>query len=131
MRRLPDTIARLDDVEARTRTLRGAWLAGWALGSTTMGLHHKLAHVLGGRYQLPHAGVPGPESVGPALFELTARLRAPTSLADLGLHHTSIREVAKIIDANPVANPRDYSEEDVVLLLEQAYLGTRPMPERN
>ena len=157
---LPDTVARLHDVEARTRTLRGAWLAGWALGSTTMGLHHKLAHVLGGRYQLPHAGVhsallphvaafnaasvplpftraaraldvAGPESVGPALFKLAARLRAPTSLADLGLQQNSIPEVAKIIDANPVANPRDYSEEDVVLLLEQAYLGTRPTPERN
>jgi maleylacetate reductase len=74
--------------------------------------------------KLPGAG-------GQALFELAARLRAPTSLADLGLHQNSIAEIAKLIDANPVANPRDYSEEDVVLLLEQAYMGTRPMPERN
>ena len=54
---LPDAVARPDDLEARTAALRGAWLAGWALGSTTMGLQHKLAHVLAGKYQLPHAGV--------------------------------------------------------------------------
>jgi maleylacetate reductase len=157
---LPDAVNRPDDREARTATLRGAWLAGWALGSTTMGLHHKLAHVLGGRYQLPHAGVHSallphvaafnaasaplpfrraaralgvdvPDEVGAALFDLAARLRAPTSLAELGLNQNTIPEVAKIINATPVGNPRDYGEEDVVLLLEQAYLGTRPMPERN
>lgn len=53
---LPGAVSQPDDLAARTETLRGAWLAGWALGSTTMGLHHKLAHVLGGTYQLPHAG---------------------------------------------------------------------------
>ena len=53
---LPEAVDRPDDLEARTAALRGAWLAGWALGSTTMGLQHKLAHVLAGRYQLPHAG---------------------------------------------------------------------------
>src|SRR5215207_6340724 len=54
---LPRAVNKPDDLQARTETLRGAWLAGWALGTTTMGLHHKLAHVLGGTYQLPHAGV--------------------------------------------------------------------------
>ena len=42
---LPRAVRKPDDLQARTETLRGAWLAGWALGSTTMGLHHKLAHV--------------------------------------------------------------------------------------
>jgi maleylacetate reductase len=85
-----------------------------ALGSTTMGLHHKLAYVLGGKYQLPRAsvrsallpqvaafnapagagasgraaralGMRGPEAVGPALFDLADQLKAPTSVADLGL----------------------------------------------
>ena len=157
---LPAAVTRPDDLDARTAALRGAWLAGWALGSTTMGLHHKLAHVLAGRYQLPHAGVHSallphvaafnaaavpvpyaravralgvsePEEVGPALFELATQLRAPTSLAELGLDHDSIPGVAKIIGASPVSNPRDYTEENVVGLMEQAYLGTKPMPERN
>src|SRR4051812_46351339 len=56
-RGLSRAVSQPSNLKARTETLRGAWLAGWSLGSTTMGLHHKLAHVLGGRYQLPHAGV--------------------------------------------------------------------------
>ena len=151
---LPDAVARPDDLEARTAALRGAWLAGWALGSTTMGLQHKLAHVLAGKYQLPHAGVHsallphvtafnapavpvpfaravralglgGPDEVGPAVFELATQLHAPTSLAQLGLDHGAIPEVAKIIGASPVSNPRDYTEQQVVVLLEQAYLGIK------
>jgi hypothetical protein len=34
--------------------------------------------------------------------------------------------VAKIIGAAPVSNPRDYTEENVVVLMEQAYLGMKP-----
>ena len=152
---LPDAVARPDDLEARTAALRGAWFAGWALGSTTMGLQHKLAHILAGKYQLPHAGVhsallphvtafnapavrvpfaravralglAGPDEIGPAVFELATQLHAPTSLAQLGLDHGAIPEVAKIIGAALVSNPRDYTEEQVVVLLEQAYLGIKP-----
>jgi maleylacetate reductase len=152
---LPKVVARPDDLDARTAALRGAWLAGWALGSTTMGLQHKLAHVLAGKYQLPHAGVHsallpqvaafnaaavpvpfaraaramglgGPDEVGAAMFELATQLRAPTSLAELGLDDDAIPGVAKIIGASPVPNPRDYTEEQLVVLLEQAYLGTKP-----
>jgi maleylacetate reductase len=157
---LPLAVEQPDDLKARAETLRGAWLAGWALGSTTMGLHHKLAHVLGGRYQLPHAGThsallpqvaafnapaaPGPltraarslgatgsEAVGPALFELAVQLRAPTSLADLGLERDAIEDVGKIVAGVPVSNPRDITEDDVSYLVRQAYLGNKPSQERN
>jgi maleylacetate reductase len=123
---LPRAVRQPDDLAARTETLRGAWLAGWALGSTTMGLHHKLAHVLGGTYHLPHAAVhsvllphvaafnapaapgpfgraaraldlSGPDAVGSGLFELATRLNAPTSLADLGLEQNAVEVVAKIV----------------------------------
>ena len=43
------------DRAARGRALYGAWLCGAALGGTTMALHHKLCHVLGGSFGLPHA----------------------------------------------------------------------------
>lgn len=157
---LPHTVRKPDDLEARTAALRGAWLAGWALGSTTMGLHHKLAHVLGGSYQLPHAGthsallpqvaafnapaasgpfgraaralgVTEPAAVAAAVFDLAAHLRAPTSLSGLGLKSDAIEAVAKIVAGAPVCNPRDFTEEDVSYLLLQAYLGKRPLPERN
>lgn len=45
------------DLEARAETLRGAWLAGTALAVGGTGLHHKLCHVLGGSFGLPHADV--------------------------------------------------------------------------
>lgn len=54
---LPPEITGASGMNALAHALYGAWLAGWCLGSTTMGLHHKLAHVLGGIYRLPHAGV--------------------------------------------------------------------------
>ena len=154
---LPRAVSQPDDLQARTETLRGAWLGGWALGSTTMGLHHKLAHVLGGTYRLPHAGVhsallpqvaafnapsapgpfsrsaralrvSGPEAVPPALFELAGELGAPTSLADLGLSIEAIDEVAKIIAESDVPNPREFTQDDLVFLLRRAYMGERPQP---
>ena len=157
---LPRAVRQPDDLKARTQTLRGAWLAGWSLGATTMGLHHKLAHVLGGRYQLPHAathsallpqvaafnapaapgpfscaaralGVGRPEAVGEALFELATQLRAPTRLADLGLPVDAIQTVGEAVAATPVSNPRDFTQEDVCYLVQQAYLGAKPSSERN
>src|SRR5262245_51153300 len=51
---LPKVVANGKDIEARGDALYGAWLAGIALGSAGMALHHKLCHVLGG-FGLPHA----------------------------------------------------------------------------
>jgi maleylacetate reductase len=45
------------DLQGRSDTLCGAWLCGMVLGATTMGLHHKLCHTLGGSFNLPHAEV--------------------------------------------------------------------------
>jgi maleylacetate reductase len=42
------------DLEARTQLLLGAHLAGFALASVSMGLHHGLCHVLGGTANIPH-----------------------------------------------------------------------------
>jgi len=43
-----------DDVDARTKMLQGAHLAGLSLASVSMGLHHGLCHVLGGTANIPH-----------------------------------------------------------------------------
>lgn len=52
---LPRVVADPQNLDARSDALYGAWLAGWALGTTGMGVHHKICHVLGGAYNLPHA----------------------------------------------------------------------------
>src|SRR4030095_2090126 len=52
---LPRIVRRLDDLPARTDAFAGAQAAGVALEQTAMGLHHKICHVLGGSFGLPHA----------------------------------------------------------------------------
>jgi maleylacetate reductase len=152
---LPGAVADGGDLDARTEALYGAWLAGWVLGSTTMGLHHKLAHVLGGTYRLPHAGVhssllpqvaafnapaapqafagaaralgvDGPSAVARALFDLAERLGAPTSLAALGLRADAVDDVAAAVAAADVPNPRAFDAADLRRLLADARDGRRP-----
>jgi len=52
---LPRIVRDPQDREAREQALYGAWLCGVALGTVGMALHHKLCHVLGGSFDLPHA----------------------------------------------------------------------------
>ena len=51
---LPRIVSNGKDAEARSDALYGAWLAGMTIGTTSVALHHKLCHVLGG-FGLPHA----------------------------------------------------------------------------
>src|SRR5690606_22263782 len=52
---LPGVVADPQNREARLQAQYGAWLCGICLGSAGMALHHKLCHVLGGTFDLPHA----------------------------------------------------------------------------
>ena len=59
IRALAETIPRIvrnpDDVAARERMLFGAYVSAVAFASAGSALHHKICHVLGGAYGLPHA----------------------------------------------------------------------------
>lgn len=152
---LPTAVRRPLDLAGRARVLRGAWLAGWALGSTTTGLQHSLAHVVAGRFGLPHAGVhsallpqvaafnaawapaaferaaralgvTGPDAVGAALFALAVDLGAPTSLAELGLAREDLDAVVEVFDGPALANPRLVEAKDLRRLLHRAYAGEAP-----
>ena len=52
---LPDVVADGADLAARSWALYGAHLAGVSFAVAGGGLHHKICHVLGGAYDLPHA----------------------------------------------------------------------------
>ncbi|MGF1646077.1 MAG: maleylacetate reductase [Kineosporiaceae bacterium] len=54
-RGLPRLLGDGSDAEGRHDALYGAWLAGAAFAAAGSGLHHKICHVLGGAYDLPHA----------------------------------------------------------------------------
>jgi maleylacetate reductase len=148
---LPGVAAAPTDLPARTRAQYGAWLCGAVLGATTMSLHHKLCHVLGGTFDLPHAEVHtvvlphvaafnavaspaltsllGPDPGG-SLWDLATKLGAPRSLAELGMPESGIAEVVRQAVASPYANPRPVTEDDLARLIEAAHRGERPTPSR-
>ncbi|HVB74212.1 MAG TPA: iron-containing alcohol dehydrogenase family protein [Ktedonobacteraceae bacterium] len=51
---LPQCVADGTDIAARSEMLVGAYLAGQALASVSMGLHHGICHVLGGSAGVAH-----------------------------------------------------------------------------
>jgi homogentisate 1,2-dioxygenase len=70
--------ARLDDAEARHDALEGSYLAGALFADSGPGLHHKLCHVLGGMFGLPHAGTHATLLAHVVRFEAS---RAPDAMA--------------------------------------------------
>ncbi|GHB59696.1 maleylacetate reductase [Streptomyces umbrinus] len=147
---LPAVAADPGDLGARTDALRGAWLCGACLGATTMSLHHKLCHILGGTFDLPHAAVhtvvlpyvaalnlpaaPAAEQalrralatddVPKHLARASAELGAPRSLAELGLTERDLDDITTQAQAQPYANPRPVTEEVLHSLLTDALKGT-------
>jgi maleylacetate reductase len=45
------------DIAGRSAAIDGTVLAGWVLRTSPLGQHHELAHALGGRFDLDHAGL--------------------------------------------------------------------------
>jgi maleylacetate reductase len=154
---LPRVVADGRDLDARSEAQYGAWLCGAVLAATTMSLHHKLCHALGGTLDLPHApthtvvlphalaynqpAAPGAVAAlaralggrpDPAreLWELEARLGAPRSLRELGMAQADIPRIVDQVVANPYANPRPVTREGLTALLEDAWAGRPPEPLR-
>ncbi|MFF1823310.1 maleylacetate reductase [Kribbella sp. NPDC058245] len=133
-------IASPTDIDARSNLLYGACLAGTALASAGTGIHHKLCHLLGGTYNLPHAEthaavlpqvtrVKAPEvprakarleealqtdDLATGLFDLFEAAKVPTSLQALGLTREQALEAA------------DRFPGDVEEIVTRAWAGTRP-----
>lgn len=156
---LPTVMASPADVDARGDLLYGAALSGMALGATAAGLHHKLCHVLGGRFDLVHAdahsvvlphalafnapalpremerladalGAHGDDPAG-ALWDLAHRSQVPTRLADLHgsdgpLQRELLAEAAATAAGEITVNPRPFTEDDLLGILERAFDGDRP-----
>src|SRR4051794_4250140 len=84
---LPQVVAGPTETAGREQTLYGAYLAGVAFASAGSGLHHKICHVLGGMFGLPHAethAVVLPHVLSfnaPAVPELDRRMAAALAAA--------------------------------------------------
>jgi maleylacetate reductase len=131
------------DLDARSNLLYGASLAGSAMASAGTGLHHKLCHLLGGMYNLPHAEthaavlpqvtrVKAPEvprakarleaalkttDLATGLFDLFSAAQVPTSLRELGLTEDQAAEAAERFQASTSIDVRE--------ILHRAWAGER------
>ncbi|WP_083751168.1 maleylacetate reductase [Kribbella sp. ALI-6-A] len=140
------------DLDARGNLLYGAGLAGSALASAGTGLHHKLCHLLGGAYGLPHAethaavlphvtrlnasAVPRAKArleaalettdLAVGLFDLFTTAGVPTSLKSLGLTEHQAKDAAHSFAASGVENVVPIDEQALTDLLLSAWSGDRP-----
>lgn len=144
---LPDLVDSPHDVEARRRALLGAHYAGQALDMTSMGLEHKLAHMLGSLgldHSQAHAAIVpwvtawnapaapgamarlgtalGSDDASRALRNLAQRMHIRT-LADLGFTTGDIPHVVDKVLALKFPNPRPVDANGVTWILERAIAG--------
>lgn len=149
---LPGVVADPQDRRARAQAQYGAWLCGICLGSAGMALHHKLCHVLGGTFDLPHAETHAimlphtaaynePEapqamhraaralkadSAAEGLWILAERVKAPRALKDIGMPESGIDKAVELALKNPYWNPRPLTEKDIRALIRRAWAGEAP-----
>jgi alcohol dehydrogenase class IV len=149
---LPVVVREPEHPEARAEALYGAFLAGTALAAVGMALHHKLCHVLGGSFDLPHAevhtiilphatvynraGAPASvariaraldaEDAAAGLFDLAASLGTKLRLADLGMRESDLDRAADLAVETPYPNPSPINRTGIRALLDDAFHGRRP-----
>ena len=152
VRALPGITQKPDDPAARSQALYGAWLCGLCLASGGVALHHKLCHVLGGRFDLPHAethAIVLPHALAynaPAVSDAMQRLRdatraddpvmvladigaragVPAGLRALGMPEAGIDEAVALALHNPYWNPRPISAAGILHIIRAAWAGDAP-----
>jgi len=149
---MPQVAKNPRDLDGRSNCLYGAWLCGAVLGTTSMALHHKLCHVLGGTWNLPHAethtvilphaiafnypaapeamarierAMKTPNAAG-GIFDLMKQLGAPLSLKEIGMKQNDLARAASLVMEAPYYNPRSTTREGILRLLDGAFFGRRP-----
>ena len=149
---LPASLARPHDLAARIRALYGGFLGGLLVQLVGIGLHHKICHVLGGKFGAPHGesnsvmlaqvvafnapfmpdaiaelrNATGDANPARAIFDLARNLGAPVSLKQLGIDPAGLASAADDVVAQTASNPRPLDAASVLALLQDAWHGRRP-----
>lgn len=147
---LPRVVAEPDDLGARTDMLAGAALGGRCLQNGSMGVHHGLAQLVGGRTGIPHGlanavilphavrfnaeavpadvrrigeAVGDPADAAGAVARLVAAVGLPTRLSDCGVTEADLEAVARMAPDNGSvrANPRPVGEDEAMAILAAAF----------
>lgn len=140
------------DMVGRSDIQYGAFLAGAALGSVGMALHHRICHVLGGTFGLAHgdanavvlpyvvaynqaseplvmeelAQALGGEDSWTSLRALGSALGAPQSLSELGMTEADLDRATEMVVAAGGYNPRPVEPGWIRRLLGDALEGRDP-----
>lgn len=152
-RGLPKIVADPESIDGRDEALYGAYLSAVAFASAGSGLHHKICHVLGGTFNLPHAQThatvlpyvlafnashaPEAEARAAAAFgtgtalegleKLRRQVAAPQRLSDYGFTADGIPEAVEIVlEKIPADNPREVTDDNLSALLAAALSGDDP-----
>lgn len=149
---LPKIITDPMNIEARSKVLLGASLAGAALGTGTTSLHHKLCHTFGGTFNTPHAEThavllahcvaynasatkEGTHKVAQAMnvadaalgiYDLAKAVGAPTTLKEIGIEYDDLGKAVSVAMEMSMVNPEPVTAERLRQLLENAYYGHMP-----
>jgi alcohol dehydrogenase class IV len=151
MTALPLVVEDPADLTARTAMFEGAVLGGRCLHNASMGVHHGLAQLVGGRTGIPHgvanavilphairfnaeaapdavAALAGTIGVEPgALADVVAMaagfMGLPARLSECGVGEDDLDAVARLSQSSPSvrANPRPVGEADARAILAGAY----------
>ncbi len=151
-RTLPQCAENPVNQQARQEALYAGFTGGLLVEMVGIGMHHKICHVIGGHYDIPHAdsnsavlphvlafnqGSLG--TIGAALanaleastaaagaYALAKRLGVPLSLRELGVRHHHLPALASESAHHIQHNPRAFTENNLLEILEQAWHGSPP-----
>lgn len=147
---LPAVVDQPADLDLRSAMLEGAVLGGRCLQNGSMGVHHGLAQLVGGRTGIPHGlanavilphairfnaeavpdavdrigeAIDAPDDPADAVEAMVARIGLPTRLSAAGVSEDDLDAVARLSQSNfnVQANPRPVTEDDALAILRAAY----------
>jgi maleylacetate reductase len=147
-RGLPASIINSRDIQARADALYGGFIGGLLVQVVGVGLHHRICHVLGGRFDIPHGvsnsvilpfvadfnrqailrAIPRFEAEiegwpGAAIQRLARRLGTTPSLRAAGIPQVALRTIAEETLSHGITNPRPVTVKNIEQLLSRAWSG--------
>ncbi|WP_246144738.1 maleylacetate reductase [Actinacidiphila oryziradicis] len=127
---LPAVLDDPSQLAGRERIQEATWLAGLCLAQTRMGLHHQLAHALGGTFDLPHAELHALLLAHVLAFNLPAAPKAAARLQRItgGDPVAVVGRLARSYNGPTTLGALGVPRDDLRAVAERAGTGSAPGP---